>query len=261
MNCVIKYVEIGEIFMQRYIVKPYDTLRSISYRFGVTYAQLLSANPQILQRNYITVGQIMSIPVVPILTIAPEQLKLIESIAEGVMDDIDKQEWDNAGDKVSLIKSNFAALEPMIQSIPPNLIYNLNNAIINLEKEVVSQNEYESRVQANIITLYISYILDYFSIEIPACIVRLKYVVRKIVLNAENNNWSSADDDMDFVNVVWKNFQRMLPIGHDMNIIEFNQIVDSLGQFIENRDSAETIKMANDMLGKIAALEEIFREN
>lgn len=244
--------------MQRYIVKPYDTLFSISYRFGVTYAQLLAANPQILHRNYITVGQIMSIPGAPISATAPEQLELIESIAEGIMDDIDKQDWGSAGGKVSLIKSNFAELEPMIQSIPPNLIYNLNSAIINLEEEVASQNAYESKVQANIITLYISYILDYFKTERPACTIRLKYSVRKLILNVENNNWTSAEDDLDFINVVWKNFKTLLPSGYDMDIDEFSQIVDSLGQFIKNRDSAQTIRTAYDMLDKIAALEEIF---
>ncbi|MDW5299328.1 MAG: LysM domain-containing protein [Sedimentibacter sp.] len=246
--------------MKRYIVKPYDTLLSIAHRFGVTYAQLLAANPRVLQSNHITVGQIMAIPCEP-LPIAPVQLEVIMSNAEGIIEDINNQDWDNAGDKVSLIISNFAELEPMIQSIPPNLIYNLNSAIINLAKEVASQNKYESKVQANIITLYISYMLDYFNMEIPPCIYRLKYSGRKIILNVENNNWSSADDDFDFVNVVWKNFQKMLPIGNDMNIIEFNQIVNSLGQSIKNRDAAETIKMANDMIGKIVALEEIFREN
>lgn len=244
--------------MHRYIVKPYDTLRSISYRFGVTYAQLLAANPQILRRNYITVGQIMSIPTAPLFTAAPEQLGLIESIAEGVMDDIDKQDWENAGDKVALIKSNFAELEPMIQSIPPNLTYNLNSAIINLEEEVAIKNAYESKVQANIITLYISYILDYYKTTIPACTIRLKHSAREIILNVENNNWSSAEDDLDFINVVWKNFKTLLPSGYDMDIFEFSQTVDLLGQFIKNRDSEQTIQTANDMLDKIAALEEIF---
>lgn len=241
--------------MHRYIVKPYDSLFSIANRFGVTYTQLLAANPQILRHNYITVGQIMSIP----LPIAPVQLESIMSNAEGILDDINNQDWDNAGDKVFLIKSNFAELEPMmIQSIPPSLIYNLNNMIINLEEEVALKNAYESRVQANLITLYISYILDFYNTEISTCIVRLKYSARKIILNAENNNWSSANDDLDFINVVWNNFQRMIPSGYSRDINEFSQTVDSLGQFIENQDSAQTIKTANDMLDKIAELEEIF---
>jgi hypothetical protein len=259
MYCVIEYSRVkGEILMHRYIVKPYDSLFSIANRFGVTYTQLLAANPQILRHNYITVGQIMSIPGIP-LPIAPAQLESIMSNAEGIIDDINNQDWDNAGDKVALIKSNFAELEPMmVSSIPPSLIYNINNVIINLEEEVALKNAYDSRVQANLITLYISYILDFYKTEIPSCIARLKYSARKIILNAENNNWSSANDDLDFINVVWNNFQRMIPSGHGRDINEFSQIVDSLGQFIENQDSAQTIKTANDMLDKVAALEEIF---
>jgi len=245
--------------MHRYIVKPYDSLNSIANRFGVTYTQLLAANPQILRHNYIAVGQIMSIPSIPISAIAPEQLQAIIASAEGIIDDINNQDWNNAGDKVILIKSDFAELEPMIiTSIPPNLIYNLNNAIINLEEEVAMKNSYESRVQANLITLYISYILDYYKTEIPACIVRLKYSGREIILNVENNNWSSANDSLDFINVVWENFQKKVPSGHERDINEFSQIIASLGRFIENQDSAQTIKTANDMLDKIAALEEIF---
>ncbi len=244
--------------MQRYIVKPWDTLFSISHRFGVPYTQFLAANPQILRHNYITVGQIMTIPGVPISVAAPEQLESIESIAEDVMDDIDKQDWNNASDKVALIKSNFAELEPMIQAIPVNLSYNLNNAILNLEEEVALQNTYESRVQANRITLYISYILDYYKTEIPANISRLKYSGREIILNVENNNWSSAADNMDFINVVWKNFKTKLPGGHDRDINEFSQIVDSLGQFIKNKDSVQTIITVNDMFDKIETLKGIF---
>lgn len=243
-----------------YIVHPGDTLNKIAKQFRVPYSLLISTNPQILHHNYITVGQIMSIPGVPISVIAPTQLEAIELNAENIMDAIDMQDWNIANSELSIIKNNFSELKPILQSnlISPSLIYRLDIAITNLDEEIASKREYESRAQANLITLYASYILDYFKTEIPTNFNKLKFSGREIILNAEKNDWDSIDDNIDYVNVIWKDLQTKFPSGNNQLIIEFNQIIDSLGQYIKSKDSAQTINKANDMLEKIDTLEENF---
>lgn len=250
--------------MQRYVVQPYDTLFSIAHRFGVAPTSILSANPQILHHNYIVVGQIMSIPGVPISIIAPKQLEEIESNAENIIDDINMQDWNKANSKLSAIKNTFNELKPILQanSISPSLIYNINSAIIKLDEEVALKKIYESSVQANLITLYISYILDYYNVEIPTDIDKLDYLGRAIILNTEKNDWNSVNDNLDYVNVIWKSLKTRFPSKYNQDIIEFSQIIDSLGQLIKSKDAAQIIKKANDMLNKVYTFEEYFkREN
>lgn len=47
---------------QLYTVKAGDTLFSISHEFGVTVEDILAANPQIVNRNTIFIGQVICIP-------------------------------------------------------------------------------------------------------------------------------------------------------------------------------------------------------
>lgn len=52
----------GQCSGQTYTVRAGDTLFTISQRFGVTVAAILTANPQITNRNIIFVGQVICIP-------------------------------------------------------------------------------------------------------------------------------------------------------------------------------------------------------
>lgn len=247
-------------FVQPYIVHPGDTLNKIAHHFRVPYNLLISTNPQILYHKYITVGQIMSIPSVPIPIIAPTQLETIELSAENIMDSIDMQDWDKVNSELFIIKNNFNELEPILQanSISPSLIYRLDSAITILEEEIASKKVYESKVQANLITLYISYILDYYKTEIPTGIGKLDFLGREIILNVEKNDWDSAGDNLDFINVIWKDLITILPSEYNQYTIEISRIIDSLGQFIKNKDSAQTINKANDMINRVDSLEENF---
>jgi len=246
-----------------YIVHPGDTLNKIAQHFMIPYSLLISSNPQILYRNYITVGQIMSVPSVPISIIAPTQLKEIELNAENILNAIVMQDWDIANSELSIMKDNFNELKPILQEnlISPSLIYRLEISIINLADEMALKREYESRVQANLITLYTSYMLDYYKVEIPTDIDKLEFLGREIIINAEKNNWDSIDDNFDFLNVIWKDLQTMFPSESNQLIVEFTQIVDSLGQFIKSKNSVQTISKANEMLDKVDALEECFKTN
>lgn len=262
--------------MQQYIVQPHDRFYRIAHGFGVAHIQLLSvnpqfrvpfillipSNPQILHHNYITVGQLMSIPSIPITIIAPTQLKAIESNAEDVIDAINVQDWNKVNSKLSIIKSDFNELEPILQSnsISPSLIYRINNAIINLDEEIASRREYESKVQANLITLYVSYILDYYKAETPTNIDKLDFLGRELILNAEKSDWDSANNNLDFVNVIWKDLEPKLPSKNLQDAIEFSQIIDSLGESIKNKDSAQTIINSNDMLDKVSEMEGYFQK-
>jgi len=243
--------------MYRNIVKSYDTLLSIANRFGVKHTQFFAANSQILHNNYIIFGQ-MPMPGIATFTIAPEQLQAIKTNAENIIDDINNQDWNNANNKLSVIKSNFDELQSLIitDSVSPSLLYNINSTIMKLDEEIASMKSYESRVLSNLITLYTSYLLDYYKAEIPTDIDKLNYAGRAIILNLEKFDWNTANDNFDFVNVIWKDLKPRVPSEYNQDIMDLNQIIDSLGQLIEKQDSAQTIIKVNDMLDKIDILEE-----
>lgn len=249
--------QITNIPNHTYTVRLGDTLNKIARQFRVPTNLLISANPKILQHNIITVGQMMSIPM---LKMAPIGLEEIETAAENIIDAIDMQNWDEANSQLSIIKNNFNKLEPILQenSVSPSLIYNLSGAIVNLGEEIASKKEYESKVQANLITLLISYILDYYKAEIPTDIDKLDFLGREIILNVEKGDWDSVNDNLDYINVIWKDLEPRLSSEKKQDITEFSQIIGSLGQFIKNKDADQTIEKANDMLDKINTLERNF---
>lgn len=146
----------------KYTVRSKDTLNKISKKFNVPLNLLLSLNPQILYNRNILIGQKIFITNEQLLNDIPKQAIEIESNANNIMDDIDKEDWDKASSRLSLIKKDFNELKPVLekQSIPNSLIDIINNAIITLEGEIASKNIHESKVQAFIIAEYIPDILD-----------------------------------------------------------------------------------------------------
>nr|WP_312579909.1 LysM peptidoglycan-binding domain-containing protein [Sedimentibacter sp.] len=291
--------------MQRYNIKPYDTLISVAHKFGIPYAQLLasyprtnnaehiharyganrsthsyivangdtlnkisqrfnvpldliiSSNPRIMHDKYIVIGQQISIPD---LEEPPTQLREIGIAAENIMAAIDMQDWDTVNLELETMRNYFDELEPILvdNSISPSLIYKLETTITDLGEAIASENAYESKSFANDITLLISYILDYYSTEIPTDIDKLDFLGREIILNVEEEDWDSALDNIDFVNVIWRNLEPQLSNFSAQDITEFSQIVDSLGQSINNRDPDQTIVHANEIINKIFQFEQNF---
>lgn len=250
---LIQDVQITNILNHSYIVAKGDTLNRISQHFNVPFNLLVSANPKIIHDKYITIGQQISIPT---LQPPPAQLKEIESAAEDIMNAINMQDWDEANSKLATIKNNFDELKPIFieNSISPSLIDELDGAINNLGDELALKKAYESKMHANHITLLVSYILDYYKDKTLTDIDRLYFLGREIILNAQKNDWDAAIDNLDYVNVIWKNLEPKLKSVGKQDITEFSQTIDSLGQFIENKDSAQTIKQANEMLNQVSKL-------
>lgn len=258
---------------ETYIVRYGDTLNKIAKKYKIPLNLLISTNPQIIKNKYITIGQIISIPnqiTIPnhaisiprqvITIIAPDQLEIIEKNVSEIIGDINNQDWNEANRKLTIIKSNLDELRPILEkdSIPLNLIYNINNAIANLDNAVTSESSYDAKVNANTISLYISYILDYYKTKLSTNIIRLKYIARSIIYNAEVENWNIVNDNFDFLNVVWNDLNPELSSAYSESINEFIQTIDSLGQSIANQDSVTTINNAIDILNQINLFEQSY---
>ncbi|MCL5045767.1 MAG: LysM peptidoglycan-binding domain-containing protein [Actinobacteria bacterium] len=57
--------------LARYIVRPGDTMWGIAMRFGVPFATLVRANPQIADPSLIMVGDVINVPAAMIYTVQP----------------------------------------------------------------------------------------------------------------------------------------------------------------------------------------------
>ena len=145
-----------------YKVRSKDTLNKISQRFNIPLKLLLSLNPQILYNGNISVGQKVFITNKQLPIDIINQVSEIESNSKIIMEDINNENWDEALDKLALIKTDFNDLKPALisKSVPTDLINIIDNAIINLEKEINLKNIHEAKVYAYIIVEYIPDVID-----------------------------------------------------------------------------------------------------
>lgn len=244
-----------------YEVQPDDTLNKISQQFNFPMNLLIYTNPQIMHNKNITVGQKVFIASVqpPIST-----TKLAEEIysnAKDILDDISSKNWDNAEIKFSIIKNNFNKLKPILQadSVSQSLVNVISSAIINLEGELTAKNVHDSKVYAFIITEYMPDILDYFNTVIPADLNNLDYLGREIILNVEKNDWNSASINLEAINTIWGGFKLKLGSKYKKEITDLSQILDSLKNSMQNKDSTKTIQVANDMLNEIDTFKKYYK--
>lgn len=187
----------------------------------------------------------------------PTKLNSIESNAEDVMDDITGDDWAAAQTRVYTIKSDYANLKPIMKSskISTKTIEGLNTAINNLETAVSKKKSYDSRVQANQILKYIPDIADSYATTIPTDIGRLDYLGRELVLNAENSDWSSASNNYETTNKLWKNVSSKLSSNYKNDIDSFQNNMVSLKDAIDKKDTVLTTTQANALLENVDVLE------
>lgn len=145
-----------------YKVRSQDTLNKISQKFDIPLNLLLSLNPQIKLKGNVSVGQRIFITNKKTSEEIPKQAFEIESNSNSIMDDIDKEDWNTAQNKLNLIKNDFNDLKPILHSnsVPINLIDIIDNAITSLETEINLKNVHKAKVQAFIISEYFRDTLD-----------------------------------------------------------------------------------------------------
>ena len=240
----------------RYIVLPGDNLYKISQLFGVPIELLIAANPQISSPYNLTVGQEIIIPKMQMPMTAPRQVDTLESNLEDIIDDINNKDWKKASIKMDEINNIFYVLKPMLQAhmIPKEIINNIENEIMKLEKAVASKNAYQAKVHANLITGYIPDILDFYKVEIPTYVPRLEYLGRTIILDIENNDWDSATANFQKAVKIWDVLQTKLNESFRDLIDYGNQTKEILQRAIGSKDADKTVSILNDLLDKVDAL-------
>ena len=240
----------------QYIVLPGDNLYKIAQLFGVPIELLIEANPQISGPYNLTVGQEIIIPKMQMPMTVPKQVDTLESNAEDMIDDINNNDWKKAIIKMDEINNDFYALKPMLQAhmISNDMISNIENEITGLQDAVKSKNAYNAKVHANLITGYITDILDFYKVEIPTDVPRLEYLGRAIIFDIENNDWDSANVNFQKAVRIWDVLQKKLN-DHYSNLITYgNQVISVLQQSISSKDAVKTTSILKDLLDKVDAL-------
>ena len=245
--------------MQQYVIKRNDTIYLIAKKFNIPIAQLIKANPQIVNPFGLYIDQILQIPdFLPI----PKQLDIIESNAEDIIDDLYKSDWQKAEDKLNIIKNNMNELIPILQksAVSDELISGMNQAIKSLEENIKKKSTNPAIAQANKITKYIPDIYDFFKVIIPTDVSRLDYLGREIIVNVKNIDWTEANNNYLRANVIWNRLKKGLNIKYSKDIVEFDQILSALDESISKKDSELTIENANKMLDAVDILETDFTQ-
>lgn len=233
--------------MQEYTIKPRDTLYLIAKEFNIPLAQLIKANPQIVNPEQISIGQTILIPNMPDI---PEPLGVIESESLGIIDDIYQMNWDSAGSRVNRIRTAVnAAAAPMREAeVPGNLIFELNSAVRMVEQNVAQRRAYPAISQANRLTQLLADVLDYFSVLIPTDVLRLAYFARQIIINVEQNDWAEAYQNYRRALNVWERTYPDLQNEYLTDITEFNQTLATLETAVNRQIYQGAIEAASRML-------------
>lgn len=244
--------------MQQYTIQPNDTLYLISRRFRIPLVQLIKANPGIENPNLINIGQIITIPDLPPI---PEQLNVIESNAEGIMDDIYAKDWQMAQDKANVMNRNMNELLPLLReaSVPERLTMDFQQSINRLAESLPQENTLISVSRANQVTRFIPDILDYFMLMIPTDFRRLKFLGRQIILDVEGKDWPAANNNHMIAKRVWERLKPGLDTRFSSDIANIDQVLNHLTASINRRNYQDTINNANRMLGLVEVLEADFR--
>lgn len=191
---------------------------------------------------------------------APAQLNTIESNSEDIMDDLAKNDWTAAQNKVNDIKTNYDALKPMLESaqVSNDTINGMGKAVTALETAVKAKQSFEARVQANQITRHVPDVYDKYSVTIPTDVSRLDYLGREINLNVEKSDWTTASSNYDAASKLWNQFKPSLNTSYQKDIGTFQSNLDSLKSAIDQKSANETKKQANALLEHVDMLETDF---
>ncbi|WP_324824057.1 LysM peptidoglycan-binding domain-containing protein [Sinanaerobacter sp. ZZT-01] len=245
--------------MQEYIIQPNDTLFYIAKKFGIPLVQLINANPELANPNLIYIGQVIKIPD---LFRIPEQFDTIEENAVGVIDDIYLGDWAKAIGKVEIIQKAMNDAMTYLQEayVPNQLISSMNTAIRSLDQNVMQKRTYPAISQANQVTRFLADMLDYYEVIIPPDIKRLSYLGRQMIINIESNDWNEANNNYMTAKRYWERLKPELDEKYNDNIVEFDMLLNDLGESIKNKNYEMTIENIVAMLDGIQMLENDFAE-
>lgn len=145
-----------------YRVLPDDTLNKISHKFNMPLSLLLSLNPCIVYDRNISVGQSIFISNAQPSDEIIQKLDELEANINSIMNDINNENWDEAGRKAVIIQNDFDLLKPAFRekSIPQSLIDIIDSAIEYMKNNISTGNVHEAKVNAFIAAEYFRDILD-----------------------------------------------------------------------------------------------------
>lgn len=245
--------------MQQYVVKPNDTLFLIAKEFDVPLAQIIAANPQITNPNMIDVGQTIIIPDMPEI---PDQIRMIETAAIDVINDIIMADWVSAGRRVDEIRTAMNEVVPMMQEaqVPDHVIFGLNTAIRTLEQNLLQRRAFPAISQANRLTQLIADVLDYFNVIIPTDVLRLAFFARQIIINVEQNDWPEAYQNYRRALNVWERLSPELAPAYGGDVTSMNRAFEDLNAAIDRRDYQAAINSTGRILELINVIAADFEQ-
>ncbi|MBE6033781.1 MAG: hypothetical protein E7222_03665 [Clostridiales bacterium] len=153
-------------------------------------------------------------------------------------------------------------LMPVLQenSVPNELISNMNAAITRLNQAVMQQNTQQAITQANQIMMYVADMLDYFDVMVPTDLNRLNFFARQIIIEAENNNWDQVNANYLEANQVWERLKPELGEQYSNDVNEFDLALSNLAEPIDSRNYQMTVDNANILLDRLDFLSNDFAE-
>ncbi len=241
--------------MSDYIIKTDDSLIVVTKQkqMPVIHSVSVDTEDSTYIRKLINTMQLQPVP---------RQIMAIEANAEAIVDNIYIEEWGDAINNINTIRVNMNELMPVLQenSVPNELISNMNAAITRLNQDVMQQNTQQAITQANQIMMYVADMLDYFDVMVPTDLNRLNFFARQIIIEAENNNWDQVNANYLEANQVWERLKPELGEQYSNDVNEFDLALSNLAEPIDSRNYQMTVDNANILLDRLDFLSNDFAE-
>ncbi|QIB68967.1 hypothetical protein Ami103574_06365 [Aminipila butyrica] len=207
----------------------------------------------------------------------PEQLEVIRTNLQDLMDHIYGGNWQNANSSLSVIQLAKSELIPILQEemVPDELIdsMNLNNHM--LEQLLIQRDKEQALYYASQLLNDLADLLDYFQTPFPADLIRMDYMSRQLIFQAENMDWMEASASFSEIHNTWERVRPLLEMEADSQTGENGQeedrqdaaasrtallngvdeAIDQLGIAVSDRNYQNTMDGVELLLERLSELE------
>lgn len=131
----------------------------------------------------------------PMQTISiPKSLEKIETNSEDIIDDIAKNDWAKANNKLSSLEKEWSNYQPEAKAARASQkqINNFSNDLKTLKRDVRTKKQYEAALSANKLTLDAIGFMELYRPKVPTTVGKLDYYGRQVKLTSEHGDWAQA---------------------------------------------------------------------
>ena len=137
--------------------------------------------------------------------LAPIALRGLETDAEGVSDACKVVDWTKAQGVLAEAMTNWSSLKTQVAAAgaPAAMLTQMDSNLATLSSDVTGQSQKACETDANVITLAVPDLFDFFTWPVPSDALRGDGVFRQLQIDGEYADWTRTAADMNTTTTLW----------------------------------------------------------